>query len=96
MSTTRRTWPNSKTRPHLKIRWRKWRRSQSSLVQRGPPMVLEFVKKTPKIIRGPEKKNKEGQKKKHSFESSDDYVGWLPPEGQSGDGKTHLNAKYGY
>ncbi|XP_037274788.2 kanadaptin [Rhipicephalus microplus] len=61
-----------------------------------PPMVLEFVKKTPKIIRAPEKKNKEGQKKKHSFESSDDYVGWLPPEGQSGDGKTHLNAKYGY
>lgn len=61
-----------------------------------PPMVLEFVKKTSKVIRAPEKKNKEGQKKKHSFESSDDYVGWLPPEGQSGDGKTHLNAKYGY
>ncbi|XP_037500970.1 kanadaptin [Rhipicephalus sanguineus] len=62
-----------------------------------PPMVLEFVKKTSKIIRTPEKKNKESQKKKkHSFESSDDYVGWLPPEGQSGDGKTHLNAKYGY
>ncbi|XP_075554872.1 kanadaptin [Dermacentor variabilis] len=61
-----------------------------------PPMVLEFVKKAPKIIRTTEKKNKESQKKKHPFESSDDYVGWLPPEGQSGDGKTHLNAKYGY
>lgn len=61
-----------------------------------PPMVLEFVKKAPKVIRTPEKKNKDSQKKKHPFESSDDYVGWLPPEGQSGDGKTHLNAKYGY
>lgn len=60
-----------------------------------PPMVLEFVKKTPRIMKTPEKKKKEGQKKS-SFESSDDYVGWLPPEGQSGDGKTHLNAKYGY
>ncbi|XP_065902458.1 kanadaptin-like isoform X1 [Dysidea avara] len=25
-----------------------------------------------------------------------DYASWLPPEDQSGDGKTHLNAKYGY
>ncbi|KAK8782918.1 hypothetical protein V5799_015741 [Amblyomma americanum] len=60
-----------------------------------PPMVLEFVKKTPRIMKTPEKKKKEARKKS-SFESSDDYVGWLPPEGQSGDGKTHLNAKYGY
>lgn len=61
-----------------------------------PPMVLEFVKKTPKLAPAPDRKKKEAQKKKSSFESREDYIGWLPPEGQSGDGKTHLNAKYGY
>lgn len=61
-----------------------------------PPMVLEFVKKTPKLAPAPDRKKKEVQKKKSSFESREDYIGWLPPEGQSGDGKTHLNAKYGY
>jgi hypothetical protein len=31
------------------------------------------------------------------YQSTDpDYATWLPPDGQSGDGKTSLNAKYGY
>ncbi|KAL8185599.1 UNVERIFIED_CONTAM: hypothetical protein K2H54_055558 [Gekko kuhli] len=29
-------------------------------------------------------------------ENDPDYCVWMPPEGQSGDGRTHLNAKYGY
>nr|XP_056709340.1 kanadaptin [Euleptes europaea] len=29
-------------------------------------------------------------------ENDPDYCVWIPPEGQSGDGRTHLNAKYGY
>ncbi|XP_066474749.1 kanadaptin isoform X2 [Tiliqua scincoides] len=29
-------------------------------------------------------------------EDDPDYCVWMPPEGQSGDGRTHLNAKYGY
>ena len=27
---------------------------------------------------------------------NDDYCTWVPPEGQSGDGKTSLNEKFGY
>ncbi|XP_077197801.1 kanadaptin [Paroedura picta] len=29
-------------------------------------------------------------------ENDPDYCVWMPPEGQSGDGRTHLNEKYGY
>ncbi|XP_054834649.1 kanadaptin [Eublepharis macularius] len=29
-------------------------------------------------------------------EDDPDYCMWMPPEGQSGDGRTYLNAKYGY
>nr|XP_060610087.1 kanadaptin [Anolis sagrei ordinatus] len=29
-------------------------------------------------------------------EDDPDYCVWMPPEDQSGDGRTHLNAKYGY
>ena len=35
--------------------------------------------------------------KSAEYDSTDpDYAVWLPPENQAGDGKTHLNAKFGY
>ncbi|KAL5808182.1 hypothetical protein ACOSQ3_028873 [Xanthoceras sorbifolium] len=44
-------------------------------------------KKKPKRVLGPEKP---------SFLNSDsDYESWVPPEGQSGDGRTALNERYG-
>lgn len=42
------------------------------------------------------KKAKSASTKLDCIESNEDYVGWLPPEGQTGDGKTYLNTKYGY
>ncbi|XP_046545133.1 kanadaptin-like isoform X2 [Haliotis rubra] len=38
-----------------------------------------------------------GSKQTGGYDDTDpDYAVWMPPQGQSGDGKTHLNAKYGY
>lgn len=63
---------------------------------RPPSAVLEFVKKDQESsIKAIEKKKKK-EARKSCTEKAEDYVGWLPPEGQSGDGKTHLNLKYGY
>ncbi|KAK6180668.1 hypothetical protein SNE40_008674 [Patella caerulea] len=60
------------------------------------------------VVSSSSNSNKEKSRKKHlpnqgkvqeviDYDASDpDYAVWLPPEGQSGDGKTHLNDKYGY
>jgi len=42
----------------------------------------------------PQKKKVYGPQSGPSVESK--FTDWLPPEDQSGDGKTHLNAKFGY
>lgn len=47
---------------------------------------------------------KKKRKKKRSYgvptqwqaESDPSFTAWMPPEGQTGDGKTHLNEKFGY
>ncbi|XP_071079378.1 kanadaptin-like [Haliotis cracherodii] len=39
----------------------------------------------------------DGRGRTGGYDDTDpDYAVWMPPQGQSGDGKTHLNAKYGY
>ncbi|XP_020554603.1 kanadaptin isoform X2 [Sesamum indicum] len=43
--------------------------------------------KRPKRVLGPERS---------SFLSEPDYSSWVPPEGQSGDGRTTLNDRFGY
>ncbi|KAK9272689.1 hypothetical protein L1049_003066 [Liquidambar formosana] len=45
-------------------------------------------KKRPKKVLGPEKPS--------FLDSNSDYESWVPPEGQSGDGRTSLNDRYGY
>ncbi|XVE78606.1 hypothetical protein DITRI_Ditri13aG0159700 [Diplodiscus trichospermus] len=44
--------------------------------------------KKPKRVLGPEKPS--------FLSSSPEYESWVPPEGQSGDGRTSLNDRYGY
>lgn len=44
--------------------------------------------KKPKKVLGPEKPSFLGGEM--------DYETWVPPEGQSGDGRTSLNERYGY
>ncbi|TRY77451.1 hypothetical protein TCAL_08013 [Tigriopus californicus] len=44
-----------------------------------------------------EKCRKDEEKVQGDYDSSDPkYATWMPPEGQSGDGRTSLNEKYGY
>ncbi|KAK4740479.1 hypothetical protein SAY87_032411 [Trapa incisa] len=45
-------------------------------------------KKKPKRVLGPEKPS--------FLDTSSDYESWVPPQGQSGDGRTSLNDRYGY
>ncbi|KFQ80061.1 Kanadaptin, partial [Phaethon lepturus] len=80
-------------------------------LQDGKPLVLIFpVMKQPSeaVCKEPEetsekvKKINSSSKVQQPFFSSQypdddpDYCIWIPPAGQSGDGKTHLNEKYGY
>lgn len=46
-----------------------------------------------------ERKNEKSKNIKKHYDQdvhSEDYSMWLPPQGQSGDGRTSLNDKYGY
>ncbi|KAJ7390839.1 Kanadaptin [Desmophyllum pertusum] len=46
----------------------------------------------------PKKKKKRcyGVPSQWQAESDPTYAAWMPPEGQTGDGRTHLNEKFGY
>lgn len=44
----------------------------------------------------PSKSRKKKKKKQHYDEDSANYSTWVPPVGQTGDGRTHLNDKFGY
>ncbi|XP_078398834.1 kanadaptin isoform X1 [Cetorhinus maximus] len=48
-----------------------------------------------KKIYGP-KKPPQQLSSEHYPENDPDYCVWMPPSGQTGDGRTHLNDKYGY
>ncbi|XP_017689730.1 PREDICTED: kanadaptin [Lepidothrix coronata] len=74
--------------------------------QMGPSQeksqVSKAVNKEPEETSEKVKKTNSSRKVQQAFFSSQypdddpDYCIWIPPAGQSGDGKTHLNEKYGY
>ncbi len=52
--------------------------------------------KAQSIVEAIEKEKKLENKAKQKPSYDNDFVDWLPPTDQSGDGKTHLNYKFGY
>ncbi|KFP90424.1 Kanadaptin, partial [Apaloderma vittatum] len=71
-------------------------------LQDGKPFASEAACKEPEETSEKAKKINSSSKVQQPFFSSEypdddpDYCVWIPPAGQSGDGKTHLNEKYGY
>lgn len=63
--------------------------SQKRLVSMQDPDTVQEVKK-------PKKAAIKSQPASYILEEDDTYAAWMPPVGQTGDGKTHLNEKYGY
>lgn len=57
----------------------------SSKVMNHPQSIASVLRK---------EQQQQQQVNQQTFDS--DYVDWLPPMNQAGDGKTHLNQKYGY
>ncbi|XP_013394310.1 kanadaptin [Lingula anatina] len=65
--------------------------------QPSPEIKAQAVKRKTEEKRRQRPKKPRGSEDKSSYPEDDpDFQVWLPPSDQSGDGKTHLNAKYGY
>ncbi|KAK1272621.1 hypothetical protein QJS04_geneDACA007793 [Acorus gramineus] len=58
------------------------------VVDEGKDIQGEGSSRTTKRVLGPEKPA--------FLERDPEYESWVPPEGQSGDGRTALNERYGY
>lgn len=67
-----------------------------------PRSVNQEVKKQTVTDDKKRKKDSKSEKSKNIKKQydqdvhSEDYSTWIPPQGQSGDGRTNLNDKYGY
>lgn len=73
----------------------------SSSVIKGPQLPSAEDMSHAGISHQMERKHKKVKKAKEEEKSSaykadPEYAMWLPPQDQSGDGRTHLNAKFGY
>lgn len=83
--------PDLYVKTHSVVKQIKVEKPKNSLELKSNPKlnahsIVEAIEKEKKL----EKKAKE----KPSYDN--DYVDWLPPIGQSGDGKTQLNERFGY
>ncbi|XP_071595491.1 kanadaptin [Heliangelus exortis] len=84
--------------PEPKILRNKSQMGPSEEKSQGSEEVCKEPEETPEKV----KKTSSSNKVQQPFFSSQypdddpDYCIWIPPAGQSGDGKTHLNEKYGY
>ncbi|XP_053210012.1 LOW QUALITY PROTEIN: kanadaptin-like [Panonychus citri] len=67
--------------------------SQSASSSEGDEKFGLIIKKTDK---SKSDKLKAAIKEKSNYFDQEAYVDWLPPKGQTGDGRTALNDKYGY
>ncbi|XP_020648757.3 kanadaptin [Pogona vitticeps] len=81
-------------------------RLQSEPFSGGAATPVNMLQKKPQALQKPGEKPKSmkansASRVQHTMpskypEDDPDYCVWMPPEGQSGDGRTHLNEKYGY
>ncbi|NXH16540.1 NADAP protein, partial [Bucco capensis] len=84
--------------PEPKVIRRKSQMGPSQEISQSSEAVGKEPEETPEKV----KKMNSSSKVQQPFFSSQypdddpDYCIWIPPAGQSGDGKTHLNEKYGY
>lgn len=73
--------------------------SKQKMLVKGPlwPPPENLCTRQPKKDKEEKKNNMKGEKGEPSYDDANSkYAMWLPPTDQSGDGRTHLNEKFGY